>query len=92
MNNEEIDDKDIEHETSVADAIVIENASFRWGINETTVLENVDLQIPKGSLTAVSLTKLIFGIIDFCKFIHCIHIHELRLCYSFYFSSRLWEL
>ena len=58
MNNEEIDEKVVEHETTIVDPIVIENASFRWGSNEPTVLENVGLQIPKGSLTAVILTKL----------------------------------
>ena len=63
MNNEEIDEKVVEHETRIVDPIVIENASFRWGSNEPTVLENVDLQIPKGSLTAASLTKLFISVL-----------------------------
>ena len=54
MNNEELDDGMIEHHKSETKAVVIENGTFRWGSDEPIVLEDVNIEIQKGSLTAVS--------------------------------------
>ena len=54
MNNEELDDGMIEHQKSETKAVVIENGNFCWGKNEPIVLEDVNIEIKKGSLTAVS--------------------------------------
>ena len=35
--------------------ITVENGSFRWGNDEPTVLENINVNIKQGSLTAVSI-------------------------------------
>ena len=54
MNNEEVDDGMIEHQKSETKAVVIENGTFRWGSDEPIVLEDVNIEIKKGSLTAVN--------------------------------------
>ena len=55
LNNEELEDEAIEHQPSETEAIIIENGTFGWGADEPTILEDVDIKIPKESLTAVSL-------------------------------------
>ena len=54
LNSDELVDDMIEHEPSETEAIVVENGTFRWGSNEPIALEEVDLKVKKGSLTAVS--------------------------------------
>ena len=54
MNNEELDDGMIENQKSETKAVVIENGTFSWGSNEPTILEDVNIEVKKGSLTAVS--------------------------------------
>ena len=54
LNNEELEDETIEHQPSETEAIIVENGTFGWGSNEATVLEDVDIKVLKGSLTAVS--------------------------------------
>ena len=54
MNNEELDEKAVEHEPCEKAPITVENGTFRWGINEPIVLENININIQRGSLTAVS--------------------------------------
>ena len=54
LNNEELEDETIEHQPSETEAIIVENGSFGWGSDEATVLEDVDIKVLKGSLTAVS--------------------------------------
>ena len=54
LNSDELVDDMIEHEPTETEAIVVENGTFRWGSNEPIALEEVDLKIQKGSLTAVS--------------------------------------
>ena len=54
LNNEELEDEAIEHQPSETEAIIVENGTFGWGSDEPTVLEDVDIKVLKGSLTAVS--------------------------------------
>ena len=54
LNNEELEDETIEHQPSETEAIIVENGTFGWGSDEPTVLEDVDIKVLKGSLTAVS--------------------------------------
>ena len=54
LNNEELEDEAIEHQPSEMEAIIIENGNFGWGTDEPTILEDVDIKVPKESLTAVS--------------------------------------
>ncbi|XP_071454835.1 multidrug resistance-associated protein 1-like [Hetaerina americana] len=53
MNAEEIDPRNVDHEVSESDSIVIENGSFSWGENECVLLKNIDLSVRKGELVAV---------------------------------------
>eukprot|EP00095_Tigriopus_kingsejongensis_P003830 maker-scaffold2698_size13172-snap-gene-0.3 protein:Tk03830 transcript:maker-scaffold2698_size13172-snap-gene-0.3-mRNA-1 annotation:"multidrug resistance-associated protein 1 isoform x4" len=54
MNNEELDDNALEHDEKQKDTPVkITNGIFSWGKSEPTVLHDITLEIPKGSLTAV---------------------------------------
>ena len=53
MNNEELSDKMVTHKED-KDAIVIENGNFRWDYDSPTVLEDINVRIKRGSLTAVS--------------------------------------
>lgn len=43
----------VEHNEEAKDPIAIENATFKWASDEPTVLEDVNIHIKKGSLTAV---------------------------------------
>ena len=54
LNNEELEDEAIEHQPSEMEAIIIENGNFGWGTDVPTILEDVDIKVPKESLTAVS--------------------------------------
>ena len=54
LNNEELEDETIEHQPSETEAIIVENGTFGWGSDQATVLEDVDIKVLKGSLTAVS--------------------------------------
>ena len=54
LNNEELEDEAIEHQPSETEAIVVEKGTFGWGSDEPTILEDVDIKVPKESLTAVS--------------------------------------
>ena len=94
MNNEELDDGMIEHQKSETKAVVIENGSFCWGKNEPIVLEDVNIEIKKGSLTAVrykafhlfawiSLTMRSDEKIDLHSFLNT-HCATLILCYGIF--------
>ena len=52
MNNEEIDPFAVSHEES-SNAVEIDNASFHWDMESPTVLKDINIKIPKGSLTAI---------------------------------------
>ena len=54
MNTEEVDDGMIENQKCKTKAIMIENGTFRWGSDEPIALENINMEIKKGSLTVVS--------------------------------------
>ena len=58
MNNEELEEEMIKNETSGTEAISLKNGSFHWGGDETNVLENIDIVVQKGSLTAVIIFYL----------------------------------
>lgn len=58
MNNDELSDEAVLKETGAdadggKDAIEISNGTFKWASDEPRVLSDVNLNIPKGSLTAV---------------------------------------
>ena len=54
MNTKEVDDRMIENQNCKTKAIMIENGTFCWGSNEPIALENINMEIKKGSLTVVS--------------------------------------
>ena len=58
LNNEELEEEMIKNETSGTEAISLKNGSFHWGGDETNVLENIDIVVQKGSLTAVIILYL----------------------------------
>ena len=45
----------LEHEVNKESPITVENGTFRWGADEPTALENININIKQGSLTAVSI-------------------------------------
>ena len=53
MNNEELDEEAVQHDTDVKDRILVKDGSFKWGENEPTVLQEVSFSVKRGSLTAV---------------------------------------
>ena len=54
LNNEELEEDNIENQPSDTEAIIVENGTFGWGSDEQTTLEDVNIKVTKGSLTAVS--------------------------------------
>ena len=58
LNNGELEEEMIKHEPSGTESISLKNASFHWGGDETNVLENIDIVVHKGSLTAVTILYL----------------------------------
>jgi ATP-binding cassette subfamily C (CFTR/MRP) protein 1 len=55
MNNEELDEEAVEHNASEKEPIVIENGTFRWSSEDPVVLDQINVKIKRGSLTAVSV-------------------------------------
>ena len=55
LNVKELRDDMIEHEPFKTEAIVMKSGTFHWGDDDddSTILENVDINLVKGSLTAV---------------------------------------
>jgi len=53
MNNDELDDEAVQHDQNVPYTIHIQNGNFRWGENDPNVLNDINLCIKPGSLTAV---------------------------------------
>ncbi|TRY73074.1 hypothetical protein TCAL_02191, partial [Tigriopus californicus] len=54
MNNEELDSNAVQHDESQKDhPVSVQNGTFAWGKSEPTVLRNINIKIPKGTLTAV---------------------------------------
>ena len=66
MNNEELDDKMVSHKEE-KDAVVMEKGSFRWDYDSPNVLEEINIRIKRGSLTAVSKSIYMY-IIDLISF------------------------
>ena len=66
MSNEELDDKMVSHKEE-KDAVVIEKGSFRWDYDSPNVLEEINIRIKRGSLTAVSKSIYMY-IIDLTSF------------------------
>ena len=52
MNNEELDMSAVAHEES-DNAVQITNGTFQWSKDTPTVLKNISIEVPKGSLVAV---------------------------------------
>ena len=52
MNNEELDPFAVSHEES-DNAVEVDNASFHWSMETPKVLNDINIRIPKGSLTAI---------------------------------------
>ena len=53
MNNDELDDEAVQHDQNVPNNIHIQNGNFRWGENDPNVLNDINLSIKPGSLTAI---------------------------------------
>jgi len=53
MNNDELDEDAVTHETINGDAVTINEGNFKWGPDEPTVLHDINISVKKGSLTAV---------------------------------------
>ena len=53
LNNEELGEEMIKDEPSGTEAISLKDGSFHWGCDRTNVLEDIDIVVQKGSLTAV---------------------------------------
>ena len=53
MNNEELAEDAVEHNTEEDEAISITGGHFKWGPEDPTVLEDINLTVKEGSLTAV---------------------------------------
>ena len=53
MNNEEIDEKAVQHDNSSPYKVHVENGNFKWGENDLTILKDINLCVHPGSLTAV---------------------------------------
>ncbi|CAH0555484.1 unnamed protein product [Brassicogethes aeneus] len=51
LNAEELDPHNVFHDKDEVDPMVIENGTFSWG--EDPILKNINIRLPKGSLTAV---------------------------------------
>lgn len=52
MNSEELDPNNVQHDEKESAPIIIENGSFRWDEEETT-LKNIDMRVEKNNLVAV---------------------------------------
>ena len=66
LNNEELEEDNIENQPSDTEAIIVENGSFGWGSDEQTTLEDVNIKVTKGSLTAVSYHWFVKNNEKFC--------------------------
>ncbi|XP_047130955.1 multidrug resistance-associated protein 1 isoform X2 [Hydra vulgaris] len=53
LKSEELDPVSISDDISYENAIEIQNGTFRWNIHEEPILNNINLKIPVGSLTAI---------------------------------------
>ena len=53
MNCSELDEEAVLHDPSESCPIVIKNGSFKWGETDPKVLHDIDLEIERGTLTAV---------------------------------------
>uniref|UniRef100_A0A1B6KLL2 ABC-type glutathione-S-conjugate transporter n=1 Tax=Graphocephala atropunctata TaxID=36148 RepID=A0A1B6KLL2_9HEMI len=55
LNNEELDPHSVTHDQTERDPIVVENGTFSWDSSDdnSTVLRNINLRVPAGSLVAV---------------------------------------
>ena len=74
MSNEELDEKMVSNKEE-KDAIVIENGSFGWDHDSPNVLEEINIRIKPGSLTAVSksIYKYLANLISFFFHQGCWH-------------------
>lgn len=52
MNSEELDPNNVQHDETETAPLIIENGSFRWDEEETT-LKNIDMRVEKNQLVAV---------------------------------------
>ena len=55
MNNDELDQDAVQHDANEKCPIIVERGTFRWASDEPVVLEDIDVTVQRGSLTAVSL-------------------------------------
>jgi len=53
MNNEELSEEAVEHKTEEGEAISISGGHFKWGPEEPSVLQDINMSVAQGSLTAV---------------------------------------
>ena len=57
MNNDELDEAAVDHDANEKCPVTIENGTFRWASDEPICLEDVNIEVKRGSLTAVSTYK-----------------------------------
>jgi ATP-binding cassette subfamily C (CFTR/MRP) protein 1 len=53
INNSELDPKAVQHDKEKVNSIQVEGGTFKWGKDEPEVLKDINIQIKKGSLTAI---------------------------------------
>jgi len=53
INNDELNPNAVEHDPKEVDPITVEKGTFKWGDNDPEVLQDINIGVKKGSLTAV---------------------------------------
>ena len=53
MNNDELNTKAVDHDTSIKEQIKIQNGKFKWGKDDPEILKDINFFVKPKSLTAV---------------------------------------
>ncbi|XP_014250192.1 multidrug resistance-associated protein 1-like [Cimex lectularius] len=53
MNSEEIDPSCVSHDNKLEEALLMEDGSFKWGAEDSTILKNINMKIKPKSLVAI---------------------------------------
>ena len=53
MNNDELDTDAVKHDDSVKEQVNIQDATFKWGKDDPTILKNINFKVKPRTLTAV---------------------------------------
>ena len=86
MNNEELDPSAVSHEPSEKEPVIVRDGEFKWGKGEKSILQDINLSIKEGSLTAVvgsvgsGKSSLLSALLGGLLHNHCTYlIHKLLL-------------